>query len=235
MSSVMKKEKEDKYRSKRIKKWLGKYKWLLIGLLWVIVIALGCVGFSKHFTNIGEIRSFWEVLYASLQLIVLESGLITISGSLELEAARFLAPLLAVYTVIQAVASIFREQIQLLRMRSFKNHIIICGLGRKGSLLCQAFRKRGEKVVAIEQDNCNDFLEQCRQQGAIVLVGNATDSVILHQTRVDRAKYVISVCGNDGLVFLPVQAGQGDRECSGRLSQYPIEGLPGNCACVPPG
>lgn len=176
----------------------GRYKWLLIGLIWAVVIALGYVGFYKHFAASGETRSVWDTLYPSLQLFVMEYNLVGAPGSWELQVARFLAPLMAVYTVIQAAASIFQEQIQLLRLRFLKNHIVICGLGRKGYLLSRAFRRRGERVIVIEQDTANEFLEQCRQEGVTVLSGNATDSSLLRQARVNRAKYVISVCGSDG-------------------------------------
>ena len=182
----------------RVRQWLGRYKWLLIALVWVLVIALGYVGFVKHFAAVGQTRSFWNTLYPTLQLFALEFNIVPLPGNWELQAARFLAPLMALYTVVQAAASIFQEQIQLIRMRFLKDHIVICGLGRKGFLLCQAFRKRGERVVVIEQDASNDFLERCRQEGAMVLLGNATDSGLLRQARIWRAKNVISVCGSDG-------------------------------------
>jgi hypothetical protein len=166
--------------------------------MWVLAIALGCIGFAKYFASTGETRSVWDILYVTLQLFTLESGALSGPVGWELQAARFLAPLLAVYTAIQAAASIFREQIQMLRMRFLKDHIVICGLGRKGYLLSRAFRSRGERVIVIEQDTDNDLLIQCRRDGIVVLLGNATDSTLLRQARVDRAKYAICVCGNDG-------------------------------------
>jgi hypothetical protein len=182
----------------RLRQWLGRYKWFLIGLMWLLAIAMGYAGFARHFAAIGQTRSFWDILYLTLQLFTLDSGAVSAPVSWELQVGRFLAPMMAVYTVIQAAASIFREQIQLFRLQFLKDHIIICGLGRKGYLLSQAFRSRGERVVVIEQDEGNDFLGQTRQHGVIVLMGNATDPGLLRRARVGRAKYVISVCGSDG-------------------------------------
>lgn len=184
--------------SKRLRRWLGRYKWLLIGLMWVLVISFGYVGFTKHFNAIGQTRSYGDILYRTLQLFALEFSAVSEPISWELQAARFLAPTMAVYTAIQAVASIFWAQIQLFRVRFMRDHIVICGLGRKGYLLSQAFRSRGERVIVIEQDTGNDFLGQCRENGVAVLIGNATDPGLLRQTRVERAKYVICVCGSDG-------------------------------------
>ena len=184
--------------SKRLKQWPSRYRWSFIGLMWVLAIALGYIGFAKYFASTGETRSVWDILYVTLQLFTLESGALSGPVGWELQAARFLAPLMAVYTAIQAVASIFREQIQMLRMRFLKDHIVICGLGRKGYLLSRAFRSRGERVVVIEQDADSDLLIQCQQDGIMILLGNATDSALLSQARVDRANYAICVCGNDG-------------------------------------
>ncbi|HEY42226.1 MAG TPA: hypothetical protein G4O18_10310 [Dehalococcoidia bacterium] len=182
----------------RIRRWLGRYKWLLIGLMWVLVISLGYVGFAKYFNSIGDTHSFGDILYRTLQLFALESGAVSGPIGWELQAARFLAPVMAVYTAIQAVASIFWAQTQLFRVRFIRNHVVICGLGRKGYLLSQALRNRGERVVVIEQDTGNDFLEQCRENSITVLIGDAADPALLRQARVDRAKYVICICGSDG-------------------------------------
>lgn len=184
--------------SKKLRLWLGRYKWLLIGLMWVLVILLGYLGFTRHFNSIGETHSVGDNLYRTLQLFVLESGDVSEPIGWELQIARFLAPAMAVFTAIQAIASIFWAQIQLLRVRFIRDHVVICGLGRKGYLLSQAFRNRGERVVLIEQDTGNVFLGRCRESGIAVLIGNATDPALLRQARVDRAKYVICVCGSDG-------------------------------------
>ena len=183
---------------KKLKRWFGGYKWPLVGFMWVVAIALGYLGFSKYFTAIGETRSSWDTFYRTLQLFALESGFISGSVGWELQLARFLVPAVVAYTATQALAIIFQEQLQLFRMRFLKDHIVICGLGRKGLLLSGGFREREEQVVVIEQDEDNGLLGQCREQGAIILIGNAADPVLLRKARVNKAKYVISVCGDDG-------------------------------------
>src|SRR4030043_2198014 len=183
---------------KKLKRWFGDYRWPLVGFMWVVAIALGYLGFSKYFSAIGETRSSWDTFYRTLQLFVLESGFVSGSVGWELQLARFLVPAAAAYTATQALAIIFQEQLQFFRMRFLKDHIVICGLGRKGLLLSGGFREREEQVVVIEQDEDNGLLGNCREQGAIILIGNAADPVLLRKARVNKAKYVISVCGDDG-------------------------------------
>jgi len=182
----------------RHRQWLSAYRWPLIGSLWVLAIILGHVGFSKHLSAIGETATFWDNLYLSVQLFVLQSGAVSGPVGWELQAARFVAPLIAAYTVIQALALILHEQMKLFRLRFLRNHVVICGLGRKGLLLSRGFREKGERVVVIEQDESNDMLGRCREYGAITLIGDVTDRDLLRRARVHRARHVMSVCGSDG-------------------------------------
>jgi voltage-gated potassium channel Kch len=174
------------------------YRWFVIGGMWLVALSLGYVGFARHFATLGEMRSAGDLFYLTLQLFVLESGSVSGPKGWELELARLLAPAVATYTAVQALAEIFYQQLQLVRARFIKDHVVICGLGRKGYLLAQGFRQRGDRVVVIEQDEDNDLIEQCREQGTIVLIGNATNQELLRQARVQRTKYVVSVCGDDG-------------------------------------
>ena len=183
---------------KKLVRWLGEYKWLLIGLMWVVTIVLGYIGFSRYFSTLGETHSFWNTLYRTLQLFVLESGFISGAVEWEFQIARYLAPAITAYTAMQALAILFQEQLRLFRIRFFKDHIVICGLGQKGWLLSRGFRERDEQVVVIEKDVNNSFLGQCREQGATILIGDAADPVLLRKARVNKARYVISVCGDDG-------------------------------------
>ena len=182
----------------RVQEQWRDYRWFVIGGLWVVALGLGYVGFARHAAAAGQSRSATDLLYLALQLFTLESGSVAGPKGWELELARLLAPAVAAYTAVQALAEIFYQQLQLIRVRFIRDHVVICGLGRKGYLLAQGFRQRGDRVVVIEQDEDNDLIEQCREQGTIVLIGNATNQELLRQARVQRAKHVVSVCGDDG-------------------------------------
>ena len=182
----------------RVKRWWQGQHWFVIGALWVVALGLGYIGFARHAAASGQPRSATDLLYLTLQLFTLESGSVSGPKGWELELARLLAPAVAAYTAVQALAEIFYQQLQLVRIRFIRDHVVICGLGRKGYLLAQGFRQRGDRVVAIEQDEDNDLIEQCREQGIIVLIGNAGNQELLRQARVQRAKHVVSVCDDDG-------------------------------------
>ena len=64
-------------------------------------------------------------------------------------------------------------------------------------MLVKAFRVRGYPVVVIEQNDANDRIPACREQNAILLIGNATEREMLDLARIREAKYLIAVCSSD--------------------------------------
>lgn len=184
---------------KRVLRVLQDHQWLIIGALALASIGLGIVGFRNYWAATGQSRSFWDVLYLTLQLFTLESG--SVYGPAvgwELEVARLLAPGIAAIAAVKAFALVFREQLQLFRMRFVRGHVIICGLGRKGLRLARQLRAEGRRVVAIERDEGNDHIVQCRDLGVVVLPGDATDVEMLRKARLGEAACVVAVCGDDG-------------------------------------
>lgn len=175
----------------------GRWQWWVIGGLAVLAFTLGYEGFRIHGQTAGERRSLLDLIYLTLQLFGLESGSVSPPVPWQLEVARFLAPFVAAWTLFKGLALLFREQFQLLRLWFVRDHVIVCGIGRKGAYLVTDFRAGGMPVVAIDNNANNELLQTCRQAGAIVLVGDASDKIMLRRARTSRAKYFIAVGGSD--------------------------------------
>ena len=187
------------YKRKQLNPIMQDLQWPLLGLTWLIVLFLGYCGFYNLAMAEGRFDTRFDPLYRTIQLIVLESGDLGGFLSWQLNAARFLLPLLAAYTAVRALLTIFRYQWQLLRARFFRKHLVLCGLGERGLMLVQEFLNHGFQVVIIDIDGDNPMLEQIRRQGAVVLVGDAADTSMLGKARINRAKYLITVCADDGV------------------------------------
>ena len=181
----------------RVRTFWREDQWLIITALWVFALVLGWIGFSKARALPCQACSFWDILYLAIQLIPLQSGAVN-DPPLELAVARLLLPGVAAYTALQAALVVFRQQIQMFRLQAMRDHVVICGLGRAGFLLATGFHERGRRVVAIERDEDNSFVAQCRENGVIVLIGDARDRDLLDHARVATATCLISVCTNDG-------------------------------------
>ncbi|MFA4835306.1 MAG: NAD-binding protein [Dehalococcoidia bacterium] len=188
---------------RKLSRWIGSHKWLLTALIWIVAFVLGIWGLKDYYEASGQKMSIWEILYGTLQLFNLrfpfpENSVSNLIGW-QLQTARLLAPIIALFTALQALTLVIDDQYQMFRTKFLRNHVVICGLGRKGLILAQGFCEKGENVLVIEQDEKNGFIGGCRDYGAIVLIGNASDLAVLRKSRVHNAKYVISVCGDDGV------------------------------------
>jgi hypothetical protein len=180
---------------KRLKQCWQRNQWLL----WIIGIpAVFCFGYFGFRNSLSKEIPILDILYQILQLFVLNMDSTISNPSWQLEIARWLASFIAGYTALKALGIIFREQLQLLRIRFFLNdHIIICGLGTKGLLLSRKFIENRYSVVIIELDEENNNINECRDNGAIVILGNATVFDYLKKAGLKKAKYLLSVCGDD--------------------------------------
>ena len=193
----------------RFRKFLGNtwrtvwddHQWAVIGWLWLTAYVLGVIGVFKQ-PPVFEDRDIMDMFYRPIQLFLLDDSMVIDDGgvivSWQLQVARFLSPAIAGYTAFVALAAFFHEQFGLLKLFFFKGHVVICGLGRKGDQLAKDFLDSGYRVVVIELDDDNDEIRGSRADGAVVIVGNATDRSVLRKARIDRAKCLIATCGDDG-------------------------------------
>jgi voltage-gated potassium channel Kch len=173
--------------------------WVGLGLVFVAVIVLGTIGFTQYQAGTeGGMDPFTTRLYLSLQLFALESGSVAGTVPWQVELARFAAPLVAAFAILQTMAAVLRTQMEALRLRTVRDHVVVAGLGRKGRILTQALLRRGERVVVIEADDGNAELDSVRSVGGLVVVGDARTPETQRRARVQRASHIVSLCGDDG-------------------------------------
>jgi voltage-gated potassium channel Kch len=180
--------------------FLREHHWVGIGMLWLLAFALGYIGTIKQLAATGEARSALDPFYRALQLFLMDDGMVVAGPirSWELELARFLSPAAAAYTAVAALVALLQTAVHKLLLCRRHEHVVICGLGRKGLALARDCRRHGERVVAIELDAENDAVTVCRDLGVTVLIGDAAESATLRQARVHTASRVAAVTGSDG-------------------------------------
>jgi hypothetical protein len=183
----------------RLRRLWRDYRWPILLGLEIILLWCGYRGFQAYSAAQGESPTTLDILYVTLQLVAMESGALTGPLNWQLEVARLLLPAVTAYTAAAAFAVLFREQVQRISLWFIRDHVVICGLGRKGFLLASRFRDQGARVLCIELDETSDRLPLCRERGVLALVGNATDPAVLQRAAVQRARWLIAVCGDDGV------------------------------------
>lgn len=179
-------------------RWLADKQLIIISCFAVLVLVFGYWGFQV-LAGGGLFSPFNSAsMYRSLQLFVLESGLVP-DPPLPLEFARFFAPVIAAYAIILLFVKIFWENVQeiILKCRRIKPQVIICGLGYLGPLYVRRFRNRGYLPVIIEKDPDNPMNTSYGPFNPMIIVGDATDPKVLKRANIQKSRGLIIVTGDD--------------------------------------
>lgn len=178
-------------------KFIRTYLSPIIVGLGVSVILLGLCGFVWQRWCDESAGNWDQVLFKAVQLCTLQSGAVD-DDNLLLSGARLLAMILIVLVAWKALSTLLRESTDVWWLTKRNGHTIICGLGRIGALLVEDLCKEGKQkqIVVIEPDEFNTNLHRCRELGAIVLIGDATEEEVLAKAGVRRASNIFAVTGS---------------------------------------
>lgn len=198
--------------------------WTAIVLGAVATLVLGVIGFQQNARsqNPPLNYTFSTALYLTLQLFIVGSGGVQGEVSWQLEFARFVGGAVFVSTLVRLIATLFRERLKDIRLWFYHDHVILCGLGRKGRKLVEEFLAHGHRasangsdrknalpdnapfarkrvpVVVIERDPNNPHLETVSELGAEVILTDAADPHILRKAGIQRARYLVAITPDDG-------------------------------------
>jgi voltage-gated potassium channel len=92
------------------------------------------------------------------------------------------------------------------QINSIKDHYIICGFGRMGSIICREFMHSRAPFVVVED---NPEIVSTMDADILVLQGDATQDSILQQAGIERAKGLISVLQSDAANLYVVLSARG--------------------------
>ena len=80
-------------------------------------------------------------------------------------------------------------------LETIKDHFIICGYGRIGSIVAQQFLRQNIPFVVIERST--ERLQQAMQDGALGVEADASREDVLKRVGIDRARGLIAAVGTD--------------------------------------
>ncbi len=93
------------------------------------------------------------------------------------------------------IAEILGKQHMEQTLARLKDHIIVCGYGRMGRLVCKEFSRSGNRFVVIDADA--DTLKGFDLPNGIALPGDATSDEVLKLAGVERAQNLVTVMASD--------------------------------------
>lgn len=80
---------------------------------------------------------------------------------------------------------------------NYKNHVILCGLGRLGYFIADELQKTGERIVVIESNQESASIEYFRNLDIDVYIGNARQPHVLQDAGTEHCRALISVINDD--------------------------------------
>lgn len=157
-------------------------------------LLFGYIGLHQY---IGDSAHFTDVLYNAFQLFVLGAPPMDDGGPypILLEIARFAAPAVTFYAVVEAGRLLFATEAHRLRARRARGHVVICGAGPVAASLSRRLRASGERVVHVSV-NRSDWPTGFRR-GPLWVLGDARNPEVLRVAGVARAR-ALYACTEDG-------------------------------------
>jgi voltage-gated potassium channel len=164
------------------------------------VIAVGTVGFMAT-----EGRDLWSAFYMTvLALTTVEApGRLSRVGQaftvvlllFGVSAALYTFTLLATVVVEGGLPKRLQRRRHERMLETIKDHFIICGYGRIGSMVAQQFSRQGVPYVIIERDP--ERLQSAIDEGALGVEADASREDVLKRVGIDRARGLIAAVGSD--------------------------------------
>ncbi|MBN1785993.1 MAG: potassium channel family protein [Candidatus Methanofastidiosa archaeon] len=108
-------------------------------------------------------------------------------------------------------------------IEQMKDHIILCGYGRVGSVVGSELR--GNNIPFVVIDNNSDLVEKLRMDGILAIWGDATDTSALKEAGIDRSNFLVTVLGDDSETIVAILAAKEARPSIRIIARSGSEGM----------
>jgi voltage-gated potassium channel len=152
--------------------------WSFTDALYMTVITLTTVGY-REVRTLDTTGQLWTMVL-----------LITGVGTL------FYAAVSSVELVVEGtIRGYFGRRRMEAAINKLSGHYILCGYGRVGRQVAREFAKDGVPFVIIDQDP--GTVEECVEEGYLVLLGEASDDEVLEEAGIRRARGLVAAVDSD--------------------------------------
>lgn len=155
------------------------FRWSLVDAAYMTVITMTTVGFREVRELVDWPERAWTMLLAI-------SGVGIIYGSIGIVAEAVIAEATSGRREVRKMAEAVTD---------LRGHYILCGYGRVGSTVARELVHAGQRLVVI--DILAESLERARQDGHLVVQGDATSDDTLRLAGVERARGLVATIDSD--------------------------------------
>lgn len=149
-----------------------------IDSIYMVVITVATIGFGESST-LSPAEQLFTVLVI---LFGLAASAYTLGGFLQMLAQGEIERALGQRRMIREIAKL-------------TNHVIVCGYGRMGQILCAELRRR--KVDAVVVDNDPTAVAEAVADGFLAFQGDAVEESTLNAVGIERAESLVTVLPSD--------------------------------------
>jgi voltage-gated potassium channel len=152
--------------------------WSLLDAMYMTVITVGGVGF-------GETHPLdtWGRLFT---IVLILAGI----GALGFAFSQFVEFILEGHLI-----NILEGRRMEKRLSELSGHVIVCGMGRVGSVTARSLADEGAQFVVIDSDP--ESLRIAAEKGWACFEGDATEEEVLRRAGIDRAQAVVTALSGD--------------------------------------
>ena len=150
-------------------------------------------------------RSVWDAFYMTVLALTTVEAPVNLSRAgqaftvvlllVGVGAALYTFTLLATMVVEGGLPKRLQRRRHERMLETIKDHFIICGYGRIGSIVARQFNRQGVPYVVIERDP--DRLQVAIDEGALGVEADASREDVLKRVGIDRARGLIAAVGSD--------------------------------------
>jgi voltage-gated potassium channel len=175
-------------------------------LLFIVSVLAGGLVFDLLYTH-SEVQdlTYLESVYAIFSMIFF-GGSVPFPQQWYLQIFFFVMPIVGLALIAQGVInfgvmlfskSAREDEWQVAIASTYRDHIVVAGIGRLGFRIVQQLLDSGEDVVGIEIDAEGEFVRRVMDWKVPVILGNAIHPDVLVQAGVEQANAVIPCTEND--------------------------------------
>jgi voltage-gated potassium channel len=196
----------------------------------VVTLIVGTIGFHLILDE-GWFQSFYRgfvtATLAGLDTVPTSDGARAFSILLVIAGLTIVGYAGAVIVEVIAggvLSGVLAERRKEKTIERLRDHFIICGYGRVGRRVAEEFRLSGEPYVVL--DYHEDAVSAAKEQGDLLIEGNATEDEDLRRAGLDRAKGLVAAADSDSdnlYIALSARSARPDIQIVARASDEDAE------------
>jgi len=174
-------------------------------LFWIALITalLAFIFAIKGFIQLklfkyDSLEDYIETLYYILLLFSLQTLPIHPSmESLPIKLAKVLGPISFILFSVKTFFLLLSEQLVMLKLKKYRNHIVICGLNLTGIFFIKDKSERKMKVSIVTDSYDNKYISTCKEMKLPIIIGDFSNIDILKASKFERAKEIYLISEDD--------------------------------------